>query len=210
MNIQLNQLSKRYDREWIVKQFSYEFKAGNCYGISGRNGAGKSTLLRLLSGHLSPSRGQVVFQYNQKVLDAENVYPLLSYVGPYIELIEELSLVELIDFHYKFKTLRSGLDKAYLPELMELAHAKKRPISQYSSGMKQRVMLGLALYSNTPLLLLDEPTITLDKEGRDWFHQQLSTHIGADRLTVIATNVTEDLAPCNKLIDMAEVRNGIS
>ena len=205
MKIRLNQLSKRYDREWIVRQFSYEFQAGQCYGISGRNGSGKSTLLRILSGHLSPSRGQIQFFHQEQALAAEAVYPLVSYVGPYIELVEEFTLEELLQFHFKFKPLRPGLNVSMLPDALELSHARKRQLSQYSSGMKQRVMLGLALYSDTPLLLLDEPTITLDKEGRQWFHQQLKAHIGQNRLTVIATNVPEDLAPCNELLDMSEV-----
>lgn len=206
MHIRLEQLSKRFDREWIVRQFSYSFSAGNCYGISGRNGAGKSTLLRLLSGHLSPSRGHISFEHNSKAIAAESLYPLLSYVGPYIELVEELSLEELIRFHFSFKPLQPGLKLQDIPDKMELSKAKKRPINQYSSGMKQRVMLGLSLYSATPLLLLDEPTITLDKQGRQWFHQQLNEQMGPDRLTIIATNVDEDLEPCDYQIDMADVR----
>lgn len=206
MKIQLEKLSKRYDREWIVKQFTYDFVAGNTYGISGRNGAGKSTLLRILAGHLSASRGRISFYHQDQPLAAEAVYPLLSYVGPYVELIEEFTLDELIRFHFNFKPLRAGLALKDLPAKMELSKARKRPLNQYSSGMKQRVMLGLALYADTPLLLLDEPTITLDKEGRQWFHQQLAEQTDDGRLIVIATNMAEDLAPCNQLIDMGMVR----
>lgn len=206
MRIELDQLSKRYDRDWIVKQFSYEFQAGHCYGISGRNGTGKSTLLRILSGHLSPSRGRITYLHQDQQLASDEIYPLVSYVAPYIELVEELSLAELLKFHFKFKDVRLGLSLDELPDRMELGYARRQVLSKFSSGMKQRVMLGLALYAATPLLLLDEPTITLDQEGRAWFHKQLKEQRGPDRLVVIATNVEEDLAPCDTQIDMEIVR----
>lgn len=197
--IQLEKVAKRYDREWVIRDFSHELISGKCYGISGRNGAGKSTLLRLISGHLSPTRGRVSFSQSGKVLKSSDVYPLISYVGPYIDLIEELTLVEAIDFHFKFKTLRPGLTKEGLPQEQGLERWKQRPIKTYSSGMKQRVLLGLALFSDTPLLLLDEPTTTLDRSAQQWFQEKLAQH-KTGRLVIIATNVEDDLAQCEEVI----------
>ncbi len=209
MRIELEKLSKRYDREWIIRSFSYVFESGNCYGVNGRNGAGKSTLLRILSGHLTPSRGRIGFLQDGQNIAIEKLYPHLSLVGPYIDLIEELTLSELIDFHFQFKKLRPGIKKASLPDLFELSKYKKLKLNQFSSGMKQRVALGLALFADTELLLLDEPTTTLDQEARGWFQQHLAQQM-AGRLVVIATNVEEDLQHCTHFIDMADVRGEAS
>ncbi|PHI20030.1 ABC transporter ATP-binding protein [Lewinellaceae bacterium SD302] len=208
MRIELEKLSKRYDREWIIRSFSYVFESGNCYGVNGRNGAGKSTLLRILSGHLTPSRGRITFSADDKVIATEDLYPHLSLVGPYIDLIEELTLTEAIDFHFQFKKPRPGIDKKLLPDLLELNKYKKLKLNQFSSGMKQRVALGLALFADTELLLLDEPTTTLDREAREWFQQNLAKQ-QSGRLVVIATNVEDDLQNCNHLIDMATVRGEV-
>lgn len=199
LSVKLEKVAKRYDREWIIRDFSQELTSGKCYGISGRNGAGKSTLLRIISGHLSPTRGRVSFTSNGAALGSADVFPLISYVGPYIDLIEELTLEEAIDFHFQFKKLRPGLDKRELPQEQGLDRWKQRPIKTYSSGMKQRVMLGLALFSDTPLLLLDEPTTTLDTTAQAWFQEKLAQH-KAGRLVVIATNVEEDLQQCEEVI----------
>lgn len=199
LTVQLEKVAKRYDREWIIRDFNQELETGKCYGISGRNGSGKSTLLRLMSGHLSPTRGRVTFSSDGEILKPADIYPLISYVGPYIDVIEELTLEEMIDFHFRFKPLRPGLSLSGLPQEQGLERWKQRPIKTYSSGMKQRVLLGLALFSDTPMLLLDEPTTTLDTTAQEWFQEKLADH-KAGRLVVIATNVEEDLAQCEEVI----------
>lgn len=206
MNIVLEGISKRYDREWILHSVDLELKTGNCYGISGRNGSGKSTLLRILSGHLSPSRGRVVFSDDRgQKLEAPEIYEQLSFVGPYIDLIEELSLDEAIRFHFQFKQLRPGIELEEIVRLMELTPHRRRPLRQFSSGMKQRVLLGLAFYSATNLLLLDEPTTTLDEIGKQWYQEQLRAH-REGRLVVIASNLEEDLQQCQQLLDVGSMK----
>lgn len=197
----LKGVSKRYDRDWVIRDFSAKLTTGHCYGIRGRNGSGKSTLLRMMAGHLSPSRGNLTFELAQKKLPVEEVYSHIGYVAPYLDPIMELTLREMLDFHFGFKSLRAGLSLATLPEMMQLSGWEHTPISAYSSGMKQRVLLGLALFSDTPLLLLDEPTTTLDRNGQSWFQDQLAQHRGG-RITVIATNVDEDLAQCDQILEL--------
>ena len=92
MKIELDQVGKRYRMEWILRGVSLQFEAGKRYAITGPNGSGKSTLLKILSGHLTPSKGKVLYSYQNKALDNANVYRHLAYAAPYIELIEELSL----------------------------------------------------------------------------------------------------------------------
>lgn len=197
LQISLKSLSKRYDREWIIKEVNYQFSSGTCYGITGRNGSGKSTLVRMIAGHLSPSRGQISFLYGNKALSADKIPPLLSYVAPYIDPIEEFTLEEALRFHFKFKPLRAGLSLGGLPQELGLLPAAQQSISTFSSGMKQRLMLGLALFSDTPLLLLDEPTTTLDTAAQQWFQDQLAKH-KQKRLVLIATNLESDLQQCQE------------
>ncbi|MEM7571466.1 MAG: ATP-binding cassette domain-containing protein [Bacteroidota bacterium] len=201
LSIQLERVYKRFDREWIIKDFSYHFQTGAPYGIWGPNGSGKSTLLRLISGHLSASRGRIEFRFNQQNLAASSLYPYLSICAPYIDPIEELSLTEAIQFHFRFKKLRAGLDLSVLPQVFQLDGHQQRRIASFSSGMRQRVQLGLAICSDTPLLLLDEPSVTLDENGRDWL-QSLLRQQRDDRLVIIASNERSDLAQCGTIIEI--------
>ena len=201
LSIQLERVYKRFDREWIVKDFSYQFESGTVYGIWGPNGSGKSTLLRLISGHLSASRGRISFQINDQSIPASALYPYLSICAPYIDPIEELSLTEAIDFHFRFKKLRAGLELSALPQVFQLDGHQRRRISSFSSGMRQRVQLGLAICSDTPLLLRDEPSVTLDENGKAWAQELLKAQ-RKDRLVVIASNERSDLAQCQTIIEI--------
>lgn len=201
IQIELTGIAKRFARTWVLQDLSETFSAGEVVGIKGRNGSGKSTLLRILCGQLTPSRGKVDFKVNEKSLADDERYQHVSWTGPYLEIPEELTISEFLEFHFRFKPLRSGLSLAELPDLLELAHARNRRLTDCSSGMRQRVLLGSALYAATPLLLLDEPTVTLDEDAISWFHQQLSTSIEG-RLTIIASNDKEDLRGCTRILSL--------
>ncbi len=201
MRIELEDVGKRFRREWILKHISYTFEKGSAYAVRGPNGSGKSTFLRLLSGHLTPSRGHIRFIYKDRPLPVGEVYRQLSYAGPYIDLIDEFTLQEALQFHFRFKELQPGLRLSDLPALLQLGEATHKPLHHFSSGMKQRLKLGLAILSATPLLLLDEPTATLDRRGIDWYQQLVQAH-RADRLVVIASNVSDDYAFCEAAIDV--------
>ena len=88
MDIQLSQIGKRYRYEWIFRNLDFHFQQGGTYAILGPNGSGKSTLMRVLSGHLTPSKGQIRFQNNGQDVPADEVYTYISYAAPYIEVIE--------------------------------------------------------------------------------------------------------------------------
>lgn len=201
LSIVTNQVGKRFGRSWIIKDFNENFNSGEVIGVKGRNGSGKSTLLRLLCGQLTPSRGEVERSVAGKQCPLQNWYQHVSWTGPYTEIIEELSIEELFSFHFGLKPLRTGLSLREIPAIIELESARKRPLLDCSSGMRQRVLLATALYAATPLLLLDEPTITLDDEARSWFHEQLS-EAKQGRLVVIASNDDYDLKQCTRIITL--------
>lgn len=205
MRIELQQVGKRYRRDWILRQISFDFVPGGRYAITGPNGAGKSTLLRVLSGHLSPSRGKVNFWDGSKAVRVEEVYKHLSYAAPYIELVEEFSLTEAIDFHRRFKPFQQNMTTDDAIGILDFGRARHAQIRDFSSGMKQRLKLALALLSQTPILLLDEPTTNLDAQGAEWY-LGLVNQFAAQRLLVVASNVPDDYRFCDQQLHILDYK----
>ncbi len=187
MKIVTENLGKRFNREWIFKNLKFSFDPGSCYAIVGPNGSGKSTLLQVLWGQVPPSTGSSKYFHNDNEVLIEDVYQHVSIATPYMELIEEFTLMEMIEFHFKFKKPTANLSPQSLIELMELSHAKEKVISNFSSGMRQRLKLGLAFFSNTSALFLDEPTTNLDKNSIEWYQVNLRKSM-TSKLVLIASN----------------------
>jgi len=201
MQVTFQQVSKRYRYEWIFKGIDFQFEKGRSYAITGPNGSGKSTFMKVLCGHLSPSKGKVVFKASGKKLSIEDVYRQVSYAAPYIDLIEELTLQEALLFHHQFKPFSKGAQPADVIELLAFSKAKDKQIRHFSSGMKQRLKLALACCTEAPLLLLDEPTTNLDKQGMDWY-LQLIERFAVGKTTVVASNVDIDFEFCEERLDI--------
>jgi ABC-2 type transport system ATP-binding protein len=205
MEVKLESVSKRYRFDWIFKNIDYQLVAGGRYAVIGPNGSGKSTLMKVLSGHLSPTKGKVEFIAEGKKIAPDDVYRHISYAAPYIELIEEFSLVEAIDFHQKFKPLLPGLSTVDVLDLLAFPKAKDKQVRHFSSGMKQRLKLALATCSASSLLLLDEPTTNLDAQGVEWYLALTERFIG-QRSVVVASNVAVDYGFCSEMIDILKYK----
>ncbi len=195
LEIRLEEVSKRFGRQWIIRQRNATYRSGTIYGIRGRNGSGKSTLLRLLAGQLSPTRGRVSYLLDGRPLPVESVFRQVSWTGPYLEIVEELTVSEFLSFHFTLKPLLPGLTVELVLDRIGLRTSRHLPLTDCSSGMRQRVLLASALYANTPLLLLDEPTVTLDSDSAAWFQAELARY-GTGRLTIVASNDERDLVAC--------------
>lgn len=206
MNISLQQLGKRYRFEWIFKDLTLDLQAGQGYAILGSNGSGKSTLMQVLSGYLSASRGKIIYTEAGEKIDHGTAYQALSFAAPYIDLIEEFTLKEAIAFHYKFKPML--LPQKELLQLLDYPKSTfSKQIKYFSSGMQQRLKLALAICSDTSLLLLDEPTITLDQQAISWYVQVLKQYAySPSRLTIIASNVAEDFEGCQHQINILDYK----
>ena len=205
MRIKLTDVAKRYRREWILRQINLDFAAAGRYGIKGPNGSGKSTFLKMLSGHLTPTKGSIQFLLEGQEVPVADVYRHLAYAAPYIELIEEFTLEEAIQFHQRFRPLLTGLTVDSLIERLNLHRARSLPVAQFSSGMKQRLKLALACCTEAQFILLDEPTTNLDEEGVAWYQTLLQDFV-ADRLLVIASNVPDDYRICNEVVDVMQFK----
>jgi ABC-type multidrug transport system ATPase subunit len=205
MKINLEHIGRRFNREWIFSDVNYVFETGTSYAILGANGAGKSTFLQLISGSLSSSEGVISYSKEGALLNSELVFEHLSMAAPYLELIEEFTLNELIDFHFQFKKYRSGLDRLQLIELMGLKRSEYKAIKHFSSGMKQRVKLALAFCSDTEMILLDEPASNLDQQGLEWY-LSLVKEFSADRMLIICSNQIQEHSFCINQLNIADYK----
>jgi ABC-type multidrug transport system ATPase subunit len=205
MRLDAQNLGRRYGRQWIFRHLSYAFEPGSATAILGPNGAGKSTLLSILAGQLLPSEGTVRYEeaLSGKALPVAEVPRLLAYCAPYLELPEDFTLLELLAFHTRLKPLRPGVSNADLVDIMYLQKARHQPVRTFSSGMKQRLKLGLALYAATPLLLLDEPTTNLDAQGAAWYLEHVA-HVRDSRLVVVSSNVPAEYGFCDAQVRITD------
>jgi len=203
MKITIDSLGKQYRKDWIFKDLQYNFEAGGSYAILGPNGAGKSTLLQLINNNLTPTDGKVNYHNNGNTVDPQDVYHYLNFAAPYMELVEELSLEESIRFHSKFKVLAGSLNEADIIKELGMASYSAYLISEFSSGMKQRLKLALAFFFESEVLILDEPLTNLDEEGISWFNYLLDQHRGA-RMLLIGSNRPEEYKRCEHQLSLGK------
>lgn len=207
ISIVLKDIGRRFNREWIFRGVDYTFTSGSSYAILGPNGSGKSTLLQVLNASLTPSQGNISYTMGGSILEPEQVFKHLSLAAPYLELIEEFTLVEMIDFHFKFKTYLPGFDNNRVIALMDMAAAKNKLIKYFSSGMKQRLKLALAFCADTNLLMLDEPTSNLDTQGMDWY-LNLIQQFTPGRLVIICSNQEHEYSFCEHQLKITDYKIG--
>jgi ABC-2 type transport system ATP-binding protein len=141
MQISLQQASKRFNKEWIFRNLDFTFESGQHYALIGNNGSGKSTLLQIIAGYSSLTKGNIHWSEN----DHNTIYKELSFAAPYLELIEEFTTLEQFTFHTTFKSLQSSISVNDIIERIGLKNSTHKQIRYFSSGMKQRLKLALAI-----------------------------------------------------------------
>lgn len=203
--LQVQKASKRFNREWIFKNLDLELSAGDALAITGGNGSGKSTLLKCLSGAIPLSQGSIEYRAGMQVLEEEQWFKSLAIATPYLELPEEFTLEEALDFHFKFKKPLKKLTNTEILTILGLEKHQTKYISQFSSGMKQRVKLALAIFSEVPLLFLDEPTTNLDRQGVSWYLELIQQY-AQDRILVVCSNEPREYDFCAKKISLEDYK----
>ena len=187
MQITLEKISKKFNYEWIFKNVDYTFHSGQAYVLLGSNGSGKSTLMQIIGGNLLATSGSIKHIQETRVIPDDLLYRQVSISAPYLEVIEEFTLPEILEFHRKFKPFRNNLTDSQLIEITGLTKVRNKQIRYFSSGMKQRVKLTLAIMSDTAVVLLDEPSSNLDKQGVEWYQQLVENNL-ADRIFIVCSN----------------------
>lgn len=194
MQITLDNVGKRFTSGWVFKDVNFTIPSGQNFSITGLNGSGKSTLINILCGYLSNTKGKLVYELNGKTIDRDDVYKHCAISFAYAELDEELTVLEIFNHYKKFKSFKLNDNETFL-KMSDLHKHADKPIRNFSSGMKQRLNLSLALLMDTPLLLLDEPTSFLDDEKKAWFLEMM-TKFANDRTVIIASNEKADIQLC--------------
>lgn len=206
MKINLQNAGKRFNREWIYRSVTLEFSSANAYAITGPNGSGKSTLLQAIGGMLQLSEGKIEYTVGSKQLAAEEVYKEISFCAPYLDVIEEMTLTEFLHFHNQFKPFLSGFATTEIIREVGLEAAADKQVRYYSSGMKQRVKLAQAIFSNTAIVLLDEPCSNLDSKGIQLYHSLISSYC-KERVVVVCSNDEVEYSFCNEVISVLDFKN---
>ena len=206
MKITLTKTGKRFNRDWIFRNLSYEFLAGQSYAIIGPNGSGKSTLLQLIAGSIGWSEGTVDYlSPDAKPIASEQAYQFIAMAAPYLELIEEMTLTEFLTFHQNFKPFMDSLSMKDVMSKVNLTDASHKQIRYFSSGMKQRVKLAQAIFSDTPVILLDEPCTNLDQDGVVLYQQLMKEH-SSDRLCIVSSNDIQEYDFCDHHIEVLKYK----
>ena len=205
MQIQLEQTGKKYNREWIFRGLSHSFIAGKKYAITGPNGSGKSTLLQTIAGSTALSEGRILYSVAGKELSPENAFTQLSICAPYLTLIEEMTALEFLDFHESFKSFMPGITPDIILETIGLTDAADKQIRYYSSGMKQRIKLAQAIFSDVPVLFLDEPCTNLDETGYA-LYQSLIQNFASNKLIIVSSNDSLEYNFCEEVIDIKKYK----
>ncbi len=250
MKISLINAGKRFNRDWIFRNFQQEFSAGIAYAITGPNGSGKSTLLQVIGGAMIMSEGSARYtigsgqwaignrqsanpheseqavkhessmsdaldQHRQpasakvaadeKEIHVDQAFRYISIAAPYLELIEEMTLQEFLQFHSQFKPFMPGFGIPQIIDEIGLKAATHKQIRFYSSGMKQRVKLAQAIFSNVPCVLLDEPCTNLDAAGIELYHQLVKSYCNK-RLVIVSSNDEQEYKFCTEVISILDYK----
>jgi ABC-type multidrug transport system ATPase subunit len=205
MKIITQNLGKKFSNEWIFRNLNYEFQSGESYTFVGANGSGKSTLLQVLSGFIPHSEGLINYELRDKSLQIDDFYKHLVIAAPYLELIEDFTLTEVLEFHTKFKPFKNNLSIKEFIDFIELPKARNKEVKFFSSGMKQRVKLGLAFWSETEILMLDEPTSNLDIDASTWYLRNVQEY-SKNRMLFICSNQPTEYEFCRNVLNIKDYK----
>jgi|694.fasta_scaffold12750_6 ABC-type multidrug transport system ATPase subunit len=204
--IQGSGLGKNFGKEWLFRNLSFQIHEGGRVVVLGPNGSGKSTLLQIVSGYMVPSEGSVSWSQNLALFPREKLFSTLSYSSPYLELFEELSPVELIEFQRVNKPFLNNLSATEILRIAELERYANRQVRFFSSGMKQRLKNALAILSDTSLLLLDEPCSNFDKDAVNWYKAVIEKFTAGKTIIVCSNHQSDEHFFCTQSIDVRHFR----
>jgi ABC-type multidrug transport system ATPase subunit len=206
ITIKLTDAGKKFGREWIFRKVSLDIAAGQKMAILGLNGSGKSTLLQALTGYLTLNEGELTYSINQGKLEDEKQYTHISLASPYLELVEDFTLEEQIKHAAVYKPFLNSLTTENVVELSGLVAHKDKYIKLFSSGMKQRLKLTLAILADAPILFLDEPTTNLDATVIDWYKQMITKYAMHKTIVVCSNSIKDEYNFCDKVITMEDFK----
>lgn len=205
MKIALNGIGKKFNRTWLFKEVNLLFESNHAYALTGFNGSGKSTLLQIIYGYQVASAGKVEVSAKGQPVAPEVLYKHIAIATPYMELPEELTLLEVLEFHFSFKKLVPDNTFEMIIAEAGLSGSEDKQVKFFSSGMKQRLKLILAFYNECEILLLDEPCSNLDDQGVRWYRDMMKEQQGT-RTIIIASNQTAEYDFCDAVYRVTDFK----
>lgn len=203
ISLEVENLSKKYTGKTVLKALSFTHTQG-VLGISGANGSGKSTLLKCLAKLLKPTDGTIRWVDQGKELDQSVVVNQLGFAAPYLNLYDELTVFENIEFLANLsnpsqtqESIRELLNRTHI---LELQHKLFKALS---TGQRQRVKLAASLVKEPSILLLDEPGSNLDKDGHQLVAELVQSEAKKNTLVIIASNDANEMALCDQVISLS-------
>lgn len=206
LSLSLSNVGKKFGKEWIFKDLNLSIKEGDKLVILGGNGSGKSTLLQAISGYITLNEGEIKYHVADREFKIDEVQKLISFASPYLQLIEDFTLDEMILHAGKYKSFLNGISTAEVRKISGLEVASDKYIKQFSSGMKQRLKLTLAILADTPLVLLDEPVSNLDEVAINWYKQMINDHCKERTVIVCSNNIQDEFYFCNGKINVQDYK----
>lgn len=202
LRLELDGLSKRFTRKLLFAPVSTTVLEGEIIAITGENGRGKSTLLKMIAHVLPASVGKCAWIEHDRHLDADAIQTRLGYVAPYLELYDDLDAVEHLSFVLEVRKQpedRAALINRLLETgLQETAINSQRRLRAYSSGMRQRVRIAMALAVTPRVLLLDEATSNLDDQGIAFVEKAIRSFAENGGIVIMATNEPREIASAHR------------
>ncbi|MGH4123186.1 MAG: ABC transporter ATP-binding protein [Clostridium sp.] len=195
MELKIKNLSKKYNNNvWALKDLNLELKSGVC-GLLGPNGAGKSTMMRIISTITKATEGEILWNGKDIGKEPNAIRKVLGYLPQDFGVYPNLNAVEFLEYMAGIKGINGRDTKKRIEELLDLVNlrdAKKRALSGYSGGMKQRVGIAQALLNDPEILIVDEPTVGLDPEERVRFRNLISD-LSINRIVIFSTHIVSDI-----------------
>jgi len=208
MQIELHNVGKHFNKKWVFKNIDYIFYPNSVYGIVGVNGSGKSTLLKLTGNNIDLSEGNIVYKNKESEIK-KDIYKYISFATPYHAIIEEFTLNEMLRFHFKFKKIIKNYTLDYIVDISRLDVNANETIATFSTGMKQRIKLLLAFFSDTPIVLLDEPSSNLDNQSVEWMNSLICNYSSNRTIIICSNHNNNELKYCNTIIDINEYKKNL-
>lgn len=205
MRIEVKDLGKKFIKEWIFRHLDYTFENTQSYAVTGPNGSGKSTFIQSIAQFIPTNEGTVEYYKGDQLIPEDEVFKTLDIITPYLELIEEFTLDEFLAFHFKFKALQEGYSINDFVDKVYLQNDRKKEIKNFSSGMKQRLKLGLGFFSTSEICFLDEPTTNLDEQGIAWYQRNVKELLGK-KLMFISSNQKQEYEFCDKVLHITDYK----